>query len=397
MSKSILKVVLWILVIAFFTGCAVQKPMLAPFTPLNLNPKMKSGEYVQKVDNFLVILDSSGSMSELYKGKVKLDIGRNFLHGMNQTLPDLKLTAGLRTFGGTTNPFSDQTKLAYGMTGYSNGGFEGGLLAVAEPKGETPMSLAFKAATEDLKSAQGKIAVIVVSDGRGTDGEPLSAAKAMKTQYGDRICIYTVLVGDDPVGKSNMEGIASAGQCGFPVSADQLVSGDQVAEFVEKVFLAKVTKPAPPPAPAPAAPPAKIGDSDQDGVPDDLDRCPGTPLGAKVDQYGCWNIGMVLFDVNKTNIKPKYTPILDEVTAVMKKNPGLKMEILGHTDSTASAKYNQGLSERRAKSVMAYFVKKGIKKEQLMTKGFGLTRPIADNKTVAGKAQNRRVELNPTR
>ncbi|MCF8106881.1 MAG: thrombospondin type 3 repeat-containing protein, partial [Desulfohalobiaceae bacterium] len=78
-------------------------------------------------------------------------------------------------------------------------------------------------------------------------------------------------------------------------------------------------------------------DSDADGVSDYLDRCPGTPEGAAVDNSGCWEIASIYFDVDKSNIKPKFQQHLDDVAEVLKKNPEVTLDIHGHTDSTASA------------------------------------------------------------
>jgi len=69
------------------------------------------------------------------------------------------------------------------------------------------------------------------------------------------------------------------------------------------------------------------------------------------------------------------------------------VDVVGYTDSTGPAKYNQGLSERRAKSVYDYFVSKGIAADRLTTKGYGEERPVASNATREGRAKNRRVEL----
>ena len=88
-------------------------------------------------------------------------------------------------------------------------------------------------------------------------------------------------------------------------------------------------------------------DSDGDGVYDPADKCPGTPTGAVVDTRGCWVLGGVLFDTAKWTIKRQYYPILEEVVSVLKANPSLKVGIAGHTDSRASAEYNQKLSENR--------------------------------------------------
>jgi hypothetical protein len=136
-------------------------------------------------------------------------------------------------------------------------------------------------------------------------------------------------------------------------------------------------------------------DTDKDGVYDYLDRCPNTPMGATVDARGCWVLKGVHFDTDKWDIKPMYYELLDDVAAILKKNPGLKVEIQGHTDSQGSAKYNQGLSEKRARAVMEDLAGKGIDRSRLSYKGYGLTRPAATNDTPEGRALNRRVELKP--
>ena len=80
---------------------------------------------------------------------------------------------------------------------------------------------------------------------------------------------------------------------------------------------------------------------------------------------------------------------------VLKNNPSLKIRIEGNTDNIGTAKYNMGLSNRRAKSVLEYLVKAGINKNRLSTVGYGFSRPIATNITPEGRALNRRVELTP--
>jgi OOP family OmpA-OmpF porin len=136
-------------------------------------------------------------------------------------------------------------------------------------------------------------------------------------------------------------------------------------------------------------------DSDGDGVPDYRDKCPGTPLGAPVNDVGCWIIKEVEFDFNKADVKPKYFGRLDEAVGVMKKNPSMSVEIQGHTDSVGSDEFNQKLSERRAQSVMEYFIGQGIAKNRLTAVGFGESKPVASNETDAGRAKNRRVQLKP--
>jgi OOP family OmpA-OmpF porin len=136
-------------------------------------------------------------------------------------------------------------------------------------------------------------------------------------------------------------------------------------------------------------------DSDGDGVTDDLDRCPDSLAGARVDERGCWVLRGVQFDLGKATIRPESFPVLDEVVPVLRRNPGLRVEVQGHSDSTGSTPFNERLSGMRARAVMAYLVSKGVAPGRLTAKGFGALRPAASNDTVEGRAKNRRVELKP--
>jgi OOP family OmpA-OmpF porin len=248
-------------------------------------------------------------------------------------------------------------------------------------------------ASNDLKSTQGQIAVIIVSDGVDMHNSPAVTAEKMKSQFGDRLCIYTVLVGDSYEGGKLMERIAQKTTCGFSVRADGFKTSNDIESFVKKIFL---TKAAPKPAPMAAAP--KPMDSDKDGVTDNLDQCPNTPLGATVDARGCWTYAAkVLFDINSAKVKSEAYPMLQEAVLIMKKNPDLKVEVDGHADSTGAAAYNMTLSEKRAEAVKKYFVDQGIDPNRLTTKGFGIAKPAASNKTKEGRAKNRRVELTPVK
>ncbi|MCP4353554.1 MAG: OmpA family protein [Desulfobacterales bacterium] len=136
-------------------------------------------------------------------------------------------------------------------------------------------------------------------------------------------------------------------------------------------------------------------DADEDGVCDDRDACLGTPKGAFVNERGCWIIENLLFDFDKSVIKEKYYGDLDEVARVLKENPDLVVEIQGHTCWVGTDKYNQGLSERRAKSVVKYLEDKGVDPARLSLEGYGESRPAFENTTREGRIKNRRVEMAP--
>ncbi len=148
-----------------------------------------------------------------------------------------------------------------------------------------------------------------------------------------------------------------------------------------------------------------IPDTDGDGVNDEVDKCPNVP--GPASNNGCplpvvteemtKKVEMaakdIYFETGKAILLKKSFPKLDDVVAIMTANPTVKMEIDGHTDNTGKAAANQALSENRAGAVVKYFASKGIGADRLIAKGFGQTMPIDTNKTAAGRAKNRRVEM----
>ena len=134
-----------------------------------------------------------------------------------------------------------------------------------------------------------------------------------------------------------------------------------------------VARPAPPPPPAAAPAPAPA---------------PQPPAATKVTYAAD-----AFFDFDKSVLKAEGKAKLDDLVGKIK---GINLEVIiavGHTDSVGSDAYNQKLSVRRAESVKAYLVSKGIEKNRVYTEGKGEKQPVADNKTSEGRAKNRRVEI----
>jgi OOP family OmpA-OmpF porin len=145
------------------------------------------------------------------------------------------------------------------------------------------------------------------------------------------------------------------------------------------------------PAPAPVA--DVCTDSDNDGVCDNVDKCPNTPANVTVDATGCPAVAEVVrveldvkFDFNKSVVKPNSYGDIKNLADFMKQYPQTTTTVEGHT-------YNQKLSERRASAVKQVLVNQyGVGSERINSVGYGETRPVADNATEAGRAVNRRVE-----
>jgi OOP family OmpA-OmpF porin len=245
----------------------------------------------------------------------------------------------------------------------------------------------------------------------------------VKADHGDRLCIYTVLIGNSSEGQALLDQIAAVSGCGKTVNADDLATGAAMNRYVSDILLAEKM------------------DRDGDRVADALDRCPDTPRGVKVDQNGCpqdrdrdgvadfrdycpgtaagttvdangcprvvatksaevtdagtWLYKDIQFENNKADLKQSSYGTLNEISTALKAQPALAIEIQGHTDGRGARSYNLALSRHRAQSVKAYLERQGIDPTRMTIRGYGPDRPIASNASRQGRASNRRVEIKP--
>ena len=144
-------------------------------------------------------------------------------------------------------------------------------------------------------------------------------------------------------------------------------------------------------------------DADGDKVFDGLDRCPNTTAGQQVDANGCpilfepdkptLVLEGVTFATGSADLTGDSRTVLDIVAESLRGNPDVRVEVAGHTDITGSAATNRRLSQARAESVRDYLISKGVPADRMTARGYGPDNPVASNNTVAGRQQNRRVEL----
>jgi OOP family OmpA-OmpF porin len=395
---------------------------------------------IPKVDNFIVLVDQSGSMFMTSQGAVlaKAKLAKDILSAINERTPELGYVGAIQIF--------PPSKTLIGPQRYARNSFGNVIQNLPEERrifgNRTPLGEGILDLGEVLKNMPPrKTAIIVLSDGEENVGlEALGAVETMTAEY-QYVSFHTVSLAEKNEGKAILEEITRISG-GVYVEGSELSSDEMALDrFVKEVFYSvavaldsdgdgvvddmdkcpntpkgvevdaqgcpldsdgdgvvnDMDKCPSTPRGVEVDPQGCPLDSDADRVPDYLDKCPNTPKGATVNEVGCWTLqAVMLFDTNSSYMRDEASPLLDEVITILKKNPEIEVEIQGHTDNTGSAEYNQWLSERRAKRVMEYLVQNGIDSERLEAKGYGLAQPVASNATEEGRAQNRRVELKRT-
>jgi OOP family OmpA-OmpF porin len=223
--------------------------------------------YVPKVDQFAIVADGSTSMADHWDRERKLTVVRAFLASMNQTVPELGYEGTMRSFGRGACRTTGKTVVMYGPDEYSTTGFGQPIEKLRCPAGCSPLDKALNAVGGDLSKTDIPTAVVIVSDGLHMGNKEVAAAGALAGAFGDDLAIYVVQVGDDSRGGRLLEKVVAKGNGGYLVPAAELMTAAQMEKFVRDVFL--------------------YPDSDADGVPDHLDKCPDTPKGVEVDAVGC--------------------------------------------------------------------------------------------------------------
>jgi len=373
-----------VLSLALLGGCAT---VIKPVPAQDLNPKVKSGALVQKADNFQMILDTSASMDEPYTWKhfeytspmstTKLEYEQHLARLFNDTIPNLKLTAGLRDFAGQrwlTRNYD--TKLWYGMAPYSKEELGKAIYAVNTQGVESPLDKALDAATLDLKPLAGKSAVVIFTDGLDMP-KAVASAQAMKAALKDNVCIYAVLIGPDRMTIEQPKGealallskVVSAGQCGVLVNGKDVETAQGMAAFVERVFLGP-----PPPPPPPAAAPVVVP--------------PVVPAPAAPDK-----LEAIYFDFDKYVIKPEGREALKRNAEWLQKNSDKKVVVEGNCDERGTNEYNMALGQRRADAAAKFLTDLGIAKDRVSTVSYGEEKPLCKEANEACWSKNRRDDF----
>ena len=381
--------------LSLLAGCATQPTTYPNFTATPAGQSTSAASFKQKTDTIFVVLDSSSSTNEIYDGdasdSLKFDIEKQFLNRFNKTIPsNIRLTSGIESFG--FGPCLDwgTTKTNKEISSHNTRSFQAGLDQAECASGGSSLENALSVASTKLDNNTGNVALLVVSDGHHMSAPVLTEAQALQDKFGERLCIYTVWVGNEnqQAGKTLLQGLSSISGCGQSVNVADVSTSAGVSSFVEDMLFTKSAMV------AATAAPITDGDTDGDGVANSIDKCPNTPAGVIVDKTGCWKyIKGITFKHGKSTIRPGYESLFDNAIHVLKINPKLIVEIQGHTDSTGSAAFNQAFSLKRANTVKKLLVRNGINGDRITVKGFGESSPIDTNDTAEGRTNNRRVEF----
>ncbi|HAJ27057.1 MAG TPA: hypothetical protein DCG53_07410 [Syntrophus sp. (in: bacteria)] len=373
MKSSRLQILLVVILCLLFAGCATKK---AAFSPDSLDGQVKSGKLIQKTENFVVLFDKSSSMDDPYGKSTELALAREVTQRMIQTIPDIKLTAGLRDF------YNDKTTLLYGMTAFDKAGFINGMKTLQWGSGPTPMEKAIDGAAIDLQGKTGNSAVIIVSDFENIPGvDDLQPAKVipsvarLKAQYGDKVCIYTVQVGKYPKANLVIDAIRQEAKCGADVNADDLATQAAMDAFVAKIFL--TTPPPPPAAAAPVVEQAQEAKAEA--------AAPAVAL----------ELANIHFDFDKSAIRTPDREILKGHADWLMKNKDYSLTVEGYCDERGTSEYNLALGERRAMEAKKYLVGLGIDEKIIKTITYGSERPLDPGHNEAAWAKNRRAQFVP--
>ena len=342
--------------------------------------------------------DEASSCPEYSRYGARLEL----LRRINRAVPAGAFQAGLREsrFKVPKSPadLSDNVKIAVKTRGRTVGGFSAlrwGVLAynredfgravegIRPCPQRAPLSLAVAATTEDLAVIPDRKALIIISDFNRTwdFDDPVEEARKLVDRYGDGLCLYVISLDASAEGLAAARAMAAIAKCGRYYDGCRLLADAQYFQaMIRDIFQGFLG--------------AGCDDRDGDGVCDDQDRCPRTPRGALVDKRGCWMAALApFFDFDQARVKKEYLPGLKWAADIILENPGILVEVAGHTDSVGTGQYNMKLGMRRAVSVRKWLLHYGVDPGRLRLRSYGETKPLVRNDSAMNRARNRRVEL----
>ena len=352
MTISLRSILLSIASAALLAGCAGTPYSPTPFTASGID----TSAYTARVDAFVVVMDASSSMKFDYEDRSNFYNAKDVVTHLNQTIPELGYQSALVGFGSGSCVNREDARVVYGPATYSRADFSNGLTMLECAGGITPMADGVNVGGDTVKGS-GQVALILVSDfWQINSGAVIAAIDTLKADYGDRLCVHTIKVGDADEGGDLAAALAGVNSCGSSVDAGSLASSAAMAGYVTDVLLAPAT----------------------------VVKYEKNTMSASA-----------LFDHDKSNLKDEGKAALHALDESIKAKGAsvVDINVIGHTDSDGTEEYNQTLSVRRAEAVRDYMVSEGVDAAIIDVSGEGELNPIASNATKEGRAENRRVDI----
>lgn len=328
---------------------SLRTMLLSAILVMGLTPVAQAAEsIVRTVDSFDFLVDYSGSMmmkSPTLKAN-KLDVAKQVMSKVNNAIPDLGYMGALHTFAPATTVLPSAA--------WNKGAMDQAIASLRDDLAVfgrlTPMGNGLATLAGDYAAMARPTAVIMVSDGENNRGiDPVAEAAAIyQNQPG--LCFHIISLADTKEGQEVLNQIAGLNNCTVMANAADLLASQQATDqFVADVFYTTVMEEA-------------------------------------IILRG------VNFAFDSYALDNKAMGILNEVAAILKAKPGIKVTLEGWTDSIGTDAYNKVLSQRRADAVKDYLVRQGVNPFDLLTAGMGKSFKY-DNSNPEGRYLNRRVEL----
>jgi len=318
-----------------------------------------------KIDNFIVVIDESGSMYLTDQGArpAKAKVGKDIMAALNERIPELGFQGSVTVFA--------PGRVIIGPTAYNRQSFGQTIDGLPEEGrifgNRTPLGDAIMQREPDLRTSTGKTAMLIVSDGERNVGmDALEAAKTLHDKY-PNVCFHTISLADNEKARTTLKAISELGDDCVYAEASEL-SGNPAAidQLANDIFYSVETR----------------------EIVQEVVEVEAVAVVPEIVEFGT-----TTFAFDKYELTPEAKMGLDKNLDKLNSQPDLNIVIQGHTDSIGTENYNQKLSEQRAQAVYEYLISKGFSPERMQTVGYGESRPVADNTSAQGRASNRRSEI----
>ncbi|MDA3970874.1 MAG: OmpA family protein [Desulfobulbaceae bacterium] len=396
---TIVKPVLFVLAASLVCGLPATA-FSSGYNSDELTTRIKSGGYLQKTDNLMIILDGTGKQGWLGRETPQVQIGKALIQNIGATIPNIPHRRMLRVFGPTADSFQEDFSTIFGLYDTYDNDYTPIIATKTHPISDNdPLELTFLSAMNDLKKIDYTHAVVLISRADRFSKSAMAEAAYLKKAFGGSICFYPIHIGNTPKSAEKMQQFARIGGCGIFSTYSDVDTPAEMTNFVETIFFAKkktymVAQPVTPVVEEPVA--IEIIEAPYEPAPiiDVAERSDDLIILERQLPYDkTVTIELhVEFDLDKAIVKDEFATDIQNVADFMLQYPETEVLLEGYTCSLGSDEYNMILSNKRAEAVKNNLVNSfAIPAQRIKTRGAGEAEPIADNATEEGRIRNRRV------